>query len=43
LAIALFRKGDIEGAIVHLQKVLRINPEHIRAKNMLKDILTIQQ
>ncbi|MEE8540446.1 MAG: tetratricopeptide repeat protein, partial [Desulfobacterales bacterium] len=43
LGNALFRKGNIEGAIAHFRKALRINPDYIDAKNNLKKILIIQQ
>ncbi len=43
LAVALFREGNIEGAIAHFRKALRINPDNIHIKNNLKRVLMMQQ
>jgi lipoprotein NlpI len=43
LGVALFRKGDIEGAISHFREAVRINPDYVYAKNNLKKALMMQQ
>ncbi len=43
LAVALIRKGNIEGAIAHFREALRINPGHVNAKINLEKALMVQQ
>ena len=38
LGAALFRKGNIKGAIYHFQEVLKINPGDVQAKSILKKL-----